>query len=110
MPGTLIARGNVVLEMVAAISLLPNGGTNIAANSTVETTYTVQGVQLNDFLEINKPSHTAGLSVGNIRASAANQIAVQFVNSTASPISPTTETYLLALTRCETATLPGSFA
>lgn len=104
---TTVTRGNVLLEELIQITLTPNNGTNIPANSTVETTYTLQGVLPNDFVEINKPSHTSGIVVSNVRVPAANQIAVQFGNVTASPITPTAEAYLVSLTRCEYQTLPS---
>jgi len=104
---TTVARGNVLLEEVLQITLTPNNGTNIPANSTVETTYTLQGVLPNDFVEINKPTHTSGIVVSNVRVVAANQIAVQFGNVTASPITPVAEAYLVSVTRCEYQTLPS---
>ena len=95
---TTIARGNVQLECLLSVNISPPS--SLAANATVESLYTVPGVVLGDFLEINKPSHTSGLSIGNIRASAANQIAIQWVNSTTSQIvSPPNENYLIVLSR-----------
>ena len=95
---TTIARGNVQLEAILQISVTPPATMN--ANTTVETTYTVNGIMPGDFIEINKPSHTTGLSIGNVRASAANQIAIQWVNSTTSSITNTpNELYLIAVTR-----------
>ncbi|QBQ99251.1 hypothetical protein [Paraburkholderia pallida] len=104
---TTITRGNVLLEELLAVTLTPNNGTAIPANSTVETTYNLPGTQLNDFVEINKPSHTSGLVVSNVRVPAAGQIAVQFGNVTASSITPTAETYLVSLTRSEYQQLPS---
>lgn len=104
---TTTARGNILLEEVIAISLNPNNGTAIAANSSVETTYTLNGVQVNDFIEINKPSHTAGLCVGNVRVSAANQIAVMWCNVTTGSVTPSAETYLVAIARCEYQAIPS---
>lgn len=95
---TTLARGNVGFEAVLQVPISPPS--SLAANSTTEVLYTVAGIVLGDFLEINKPSHTAGLSIGNIRASAANQIGIQWVNSTTSTItSPPNENYLIAVTR-----------
>lgn len=95
---TTIARGNVQLEAILQISISPPS--YLAANTTSEITYTVPGIALGDFIEINKPSHTVGLSIGNIRASAANQIAIQWVNSTTSAItSPPNEQYLIVVSR-----------
>ena len=53
---TTLARGNVGFEAVLQVSLTPPA--TMAANSTQELTYTVPGVVVGDFLEINKPSHT----------------------------------------------------
>ena len=95
---TTIARGNVGFEAVLQVNISPP--TTVAANTTVESTYTVPGVYSGDFLEINKPSHLAGLSIGNIRASATNTIAIQWVNSTTSTVtSVPNELYLIAVTR-----------
>ena len=95
---TTIARGNVQLEAILQISVTPPATMN--ANTTVESTYTVNGIMPGDFIEINKPSHTTGLSIGNIRASAVNQIAIQWVNSTTSTISNTpNELYLIVVSR-----------
>jgi len=107
---TTIARGNLLLEEVLAVSLTPNNGSNIAANTSVETTYTLPGVQLNDFIEINKPSHTTGLVIGNVRVSAANQVAVMWANVTTAAITPTAETYLLAIARCEYQSIPSAMS
>ena len=108
---TTLARGNVGFEAVLQVSLTPPA--TMTANSTQEVTYTVPGVVVGDFLEINKPSHTAGLSIGNIRASAANQIAIQWVNSTTGTISNApNELYLIAVTRFDSvpATPPAAIA
>ena len=105
---TQIARGNIILEMVFLLSLTPNNGTAIAANTSVESTYTLPGVNLNDFLEINKNTHQTGLSIGNIRASAANTVAIQWINSTTASITPTADTFLIALTRAEGPALPSA--
>ena len=95
---TTIARGNVGFEAVLSITITPPA--TLAANATVESTYTVPGIVVGDFLEINKPTHTAGLSIGNVRASAANTIAIQWVNSTTSTITNApNEVYLVAITR-----------
>ncbi|HET8707300.1 MAG TPA: hypothetical protein VFM46_13435, partial [Pseudomonadales bacterium] len=102
MPGpTLIARGNISLEMILQVSLAPNNGSSIAANTSVENTYTIPGIQVGDFLEINKPTHTTGLTVGNIRASAANTVAIQWCNVTTGTITQAAENYLISVTRYE---------
>jgi hypothetical protein len=53
-------------------------------------------LQVGDSLDINKASHQVGLSIGNVRVSAANTLAIQFVNTTAgSLIVPATEQYII---------------
>lgn len=90
--------GNASNEWI--LSLVPGLTTSITANSSVEVAVTVTGLQLNDFVEVNKLNHIAGLSVGNSRVSAANTLSIQMVNSTAGAISlVVTDAYLLCVTR-----------
>lgn len=68
---------------------------SVGANTTAEQTFTVPGVAVGDSVDVNKPSHQVGLSVGNVRVSAANQVAIEFVNTTAGAIVPTSEQYII---------------
>jgi hypothetical protein len=68
---------------------------SVAANSAPEQTFTVPGLQVGDSLDVNKPSTQAGLSIGNVRVSAANTLAIQYVNTTAGAIVPAAETYII---------------
>ncbi|MGX5874503.1 hypothetical protein MJ435_18580, partial [Burkholderia gladioli] len=67
----------------------------VAANTSAEQTFTVPGLQVGDSIDVNKPSHQVGLSIGNVRVSAANTLAIQYVNTTASAITPATEQYII---------------
>ena len=98
---TTIARGNIILEELLLVTLTPNNGTAIPANSSVENTYSIQGVQIGDFVEINKPTHTSGLCIGNVRVSAVNQIAIMWCNVTTGSVTGIAEAYALAISRCE---------
>lgn len=92
------AMGNLSNEWI--LSITPGLTTSIPANSSAEISITVSGLLLNDFIEVNKMNHVAGLSVGNARVSAANTLAIQMVNSTASPIAlQTTDQYLVSVER-----------
>lgn len=82
---SVAAAGNMSNEWI--LLLTPGLTTTITANSSVEVTIPVTGLQLFDFVEVNKLNHVAGLSVGNARASAAGVLAVQMVNSTAAGIA-----------------------
>lgn len=79
------ASGNLSNEWILQIT--PGLTTSIPAASSAEVTVSVTGLQLNDFVEINKTSHVAGLSIGNVRVSAVGTLAIQMVNSTAAPIA-----------------------
>jgi hypothetical protein len=68
---------------------------SVGANTSAEQTFTVPGLQLGDSVDINKASHQVGLSIGNVRVSAANTLAIQFVNTTAGAIVPTSEQYII---------------
>lgn len=77
---------------VISILLTPSA---VGANTTAEQTFTVPGVSVGDSVDVNKASHQVGLSIGNIRVSAANQLAIQYVNTTGGSITPTAETYII---------------
>ena len=68
---------------------------SVSANTTLEHTFTLEGVASNDFVTVSKPSHTTGLGITNVRVSAINTIAITYMNNTGSPIDPSAETYTL---------------
>lgn len=97
--------GNAALIMCLQESLTPP---NVNANMTAVQTYTINGLLLNDVIDLNQLSHVVGLSVGNVWVSAANTLSVQFVNSTGSPINSTpAQSYVLTVIRGNP-TLSGS--
>jgi len=68
----------------------------VATITVAEQTFTVNGLAVGDFVAVVKPTTQAGLGVCSARVSAANQIAISFVNPTAAGITPTaSETYLI---------------
>lgn len=69
--------------------------TSVAANTTAIQTFTVNGLAVGDSIDVNKPSHQVGLSIGNVFVSAANTLQIQYVNTTASPITPASEQYII---------------
>lgn len=74
--------------------LTPN---SVASNTVSEQYFTVAGVSPGQQIIVNKPSAQAGLIITNVRASAANQVAIQFSNLTGAAITPTAaETYKFA--------------
>ena len=73
---------------------------SVAANTTAIQTFTVNGLSVGDSIDVNKPSHQVGLSIGNVFVSAPNTLQIQYVNTTsATPITPTAETYIIGGTQ-----------
>ena len=73
--------------------------TSVAANTTAEQPFTVTGLTTRDTVYVNKPSHNAGLGIVNCRVSAANTLAITFMNATGSGIDPGSETYFIVAVR-----------
>ena len=83
---------------------------SVGAATTVEQTFTVPGVRPGDIVAVNKPSHSTGLGIGSVRASAADTIAITFINVTAGAIDPAAEAYRVLVIRPEApANAPTSF-
>ena len=68
---------------------------SVAAATTAEQTFTVTGLVAGSPVWINKPSWTSGLGIAGVRVSAANTLAINFINTTGSAITPPTENYLI---------------
>lgn len=90
--------GNVKSINVIRVTLDP---ASVAANTTAEQTFSVPGLLLGDFVEVSKPSATAGLGIVNVRVSAADTLAMTFSNNTGSPIDAAAELYSIKVTRPE---------
>lgn len=69
------------------------------SSATSEQIFPIAGLQPSDIITVNKPSHQAGLSIGNARCSSLGNLAVTFVNNTGGAILPATETYLIVAVR-----------
>ncbi|MFQ5661529.1 MAG: hypothetical protein ACE5GZ_14020 [Gammaproteobacteria bacterium] len=66
---------------------------SVAANTTSEQTVTVKGLNTQDIVMVNKPTHTAGLGIVGARVSATNTLAITFMNTSGSAIDPGSEKY-----------------
>ena len=73
-------------------SLVP---VSVAAATTAEQTFTVTGLVAGSPVWVNKPSLTTGLGICGVRVSAANTLAINYINTTSAAIVPPTETYLI---------------
>lgn len=102
MPGpTTEPHGNIILAMLLQATLSP---AIVAANTTAEQTFTINGLLVGDIASVTKPTAQAGLGIVNVRVSAANTLAITFSNNTGSGITPTaSEVYIIELNRPENA-------
>lgn len=103
-----VSYGNIVGEWVLTVTLSP---ATVAPNTTVEQTFTVQGLKAGDFIDITKPTVQAGLGIVNSRVTAANTLGIGFVNATAASILPTaSEAYLINVARPDNLNATGAGA
>lgn len=100
MPGPSdISLGNLQLDMLLGVTLSP---ALVALNTSAEQTFTVNGLLVGDFVLVQKPTSQAGLGIVGARVSAANTLAITFMNNTGSNIQPTaSELYLINVNRRE---------
>ena len=90
------AVGNVQSIWLLAVPLTPAA---VAANTSAEQTFTVNGLQVGDVINVDKPTVQAGLGIINNRAGA-NTLYIGFSNNTGSPITPTAgEVYAVSVLR-----------
>lgn len=101
-----IPKGNISGNWILGVALTPSA---IGATTTSEQTFTITGLQLGDFVDVSKPSHQPGISLGNARVSAANTLALEFANVSSGTLTPTAaETYSVGVTRPENLTAAGT--
>lgn len=99
MPGSSdVSLGNIANTFLLQATLSP---AQVAAATTAEQTFTVNGLLTSDFVEVQKPTSQAGIGICGVRVSAANTLAITFVNSTAATATTPTasEVYLIKVTR-----------
>lgn len=86
---TGIIAGNVAALNVVQVTVDLG---SVAANTSEEETFTLNGVKVGDFVAVQKSDLDAGIILGSARVSAADTIAVQVVNTTAGAIDAASET------------------
>jgi len=98
--------GNIVKQSVISVTLSP---AEVAANTSAEQTFTVNGLAVGDHVVVNKPTAQAGLAIVGTRVSAANTLAITFGNFTGAGITPTaSQTYLVLVSRKDRTVTDGN--
>jgi len=72
---------------------------SVAANITVEESFTLSGINSNDTIIINPPSITTGIGIVGARASAKDEISITFINATAGALTPAAGEYRITAIR-----------
>ena len=67
----------------------------VAAATVAEQTFTVTGLTTKDFVMINQAAIANATGIAGVRISAANTLAVRFINPTAGALTPTAGTWLI---------------
>lgn len=89
--------GNIQLSQLIQPVLAP---ASVATVTTIEQTFTVTGLQVGDFINFSLTAPlVAGLSVLGMRVTANNTLGITFVNTTAGPLVPTANIYIINVDR-----------
>lgn len=91
-----IMMGNATGVYVISASLTP---AEVATITAPTQTFTVSGLKTGDHVDVNPPAQTAGVTLAAARVSAANTLALTFVNPTAGNLTPAAGTYIINVTR-----------
>lgn len=92
-----VGNGTAVTKIaVYTATLTP---TSVAAATTAEQTFTVNGLTTADKVIVNGPTPTAGTGIVNTRVSAADTLAITFINTTAAAATPAAGTYTIIAIR-----------
>jgi hypothetical protein len=82
-------RGNILNMNALYVSLLPPA--TVTTNSSVTSTYTINGLLVNDMIDlyptVSLAPSTTYLTIGGVWVSAVNTLSVQWVNSTSASSS-----------------------
>lgn len=93
-----VLNGNTYGLYLIKASLTPVGVNTI---TSAEQTFTVAGLKVGDMVQVNPPGLTAGASLSGARVSAANTLALTFVNPTVGSVTPLAGVYTIQVFRPE---------
>jgi hypothetical protein len=95
---TGIINGNTYGSYVISASLTPSAVLTITAPTQ---TFTVPGLRTTDFVQVNTPPQTAGVTLAAARVSAADTLALTFVNPTVGSVTPAAGVHTILVIRPE---------
>jgi len=72
---------------------------SVAATTAAEQTFTVPGLRVGDFVDVTPPGLTAGVAPVTSRVSAANTLAITWLNPTAGALVPAAGVYQIQVMR-----------
>ena len=93
---------NIVAESLQrgeAVVSIAFTAAEVAAATAAEQTITINGVAVGDMVSVSPPANTKKTACASARVSAANTVALMFVNPTSGALTPDAGTYLLRITR-----------
>lgn len=92
--GLGIGSGGTDLALIKIYTATINPAA-VGAATSAEQTFTVTGLAVGDIPVVVKPTGTAGVGIVGARVSAANTLALTFMNATAGSVDPASETYTI---------------
>jgi hypothetical protein len=108
MPSSTLSRGNILNEVLLSVTLTP---TSVAANTTATQTFALPGILTTDYLSAIAPltsAQIANILVVGAFVSAANVVAIQFMNTSAAAVTPVSGGYGINVIRPENVPVPGN--
>lgn len=105
--GTTEVGGNTKLQICGVLSGATGVTTpSVNANTSNTATFSIPGLLINDFIDVQSQSHVAGLSVASAWCATNGTVTIQFVNSTTGTIGAQSNYIILwQATRYENANL-----
>ena len=97
-PGPNIVSESILRgQSILSVALTP---ASVGAATTAEQTFTVTGLAVGDFVAVSTTA-SLGNATGIVgaRVSAANTLAIRFINPTAGALTPAADTYLVNVIR-----------
>jgi hypothetical protein len=95
---TGVTQGNTSGLYTVVVDITP---AEVATIVTVEQTFTVTGVKVGDGVSVSPPGLTAGAAICSARVSAADTVAIGFVNPTVAGVTPLTGDHVFTIYRPE---------